>query len=152
MKSKSRNVLFSLGTMLMTTSSAVHSATYYWDENGNTAGYGTAAGTWTAPTVSLWSTSNNGTGTPGASITTGTGDDLNFGNGGTGLGAGTITVSGTVNSRNMRFASGSGSILLSGGTINFGNSITITVDNAPIPLARISRVPPAVSANLDPAH
>jgi fibronectin-binding autotransporter adhesin len=129
MKSKSRNVLFSLGTVLMATSSA-DAATYYWDNNGNTAGYGDpASGTWAAPTVSLWSTSNNGTAVPGASITTTTGDSVNFGNGGTGLGAGTITVSGTVNSGNMTFASGSGSILLSGGTINFGNS-TITVNNA----------------------
>lgn len=115
---------------LLAAAPAVHAATYYWDNNSTTAGYGTAGGTWTVPTVSLWSTSNNGTGTPGASITTSTGDTLNFGNGATGLGAGTITVSGTVASGNMTFASGSGSILLSGGTINFVAASTITVNNA----------------------
>ncbi|MCX6879523.1 MAG: autotransporter-associated beta strand repeat-containing protein [Verrucomicrobia bacterium] len=105
-------------------------ATYYWDNNGTTAGYGTASGTWTVPTVSQWSTSNVGTAAPGASITTVTTDALNFGNGATGLGAGTITVTGSVSSGNMTFASGSGAIILSGGTINFWTTPVITVNNA----------------------
>lgn len=103
-------------------------ATYYWDTNGTTAGFGTASGTWTAPTVSRWSTSSAGTATPGASITTlstdAANDAVNFGNGTTGLAAGTITVSGTVQSGNMTFASGSGAIVLSGGAINLTNAAT----------------------------
>ncbi len=110
-------------------------ATYYWDGNNNTAGFGTASGTWAAPTLgtltSGWTTQNAGTGVVnGNSITTLTGDSINFGNGATGLGAGTITVSGTANSGSMTFASGSGAIVLSGGTITFVANPTVTVNNA----------------------
>ena len=110
-------------------------ATYYWDNNGTTAGFGTASGTWADPTVSQWSTSNAGTATPGASVTTlstnATTDAVNFGNTSTGLATGTITVSGTVNAGAMTFASGSGAITLSGGSINIipGAATTITVNN-----------------------
>lgn len=110
-------------------------ATYYWDNNGTAAGFGTAGGTWADPTLSQWSTSAAGTATPGASITTlstnATTDAVNFGNTGTGLASGTITVSGTVESGNMTFASGSGAITLSGGSITLpGVATTITVNNA----------------------
>ncbi|MFO1486362.1 MAG: autotransporter-associated beta strand repeat-containing protein [Verrucomicrobiaceae bacterium] len=106
-------------------------ATYYWDNNTTTAGFGTAGGTWADPTLNLWSTDSTGVAAPGASITTGTADALNFGTGtvGNGLGAGTITVSGTVDSGNITFGAQSGAILLSGGTINLAATTTITVDN-----------------------
>ena len=104
---------------------AAHAITYYWDNDGTTAGYGSAGGTWASPTVSQWSTSTNGTGTPGASITTTGSDALNFGNGATGLGTGTITVTGTQNAPSLTFATGSGNITLSGGTLSGVNSITV---------------------------
>jgi len=134
MKTRTQSILWSGAIAAVAASilgaSTARAATYYWDTNGSTAGYGTASGTWTAPTVSLWSTSNAGTAVPGPSITTTTTDVLNFGNGGTGLGAGTITVTGAVNSANMTFASGSGAIVLSsGGTITFGANNTITTNN-----------------------
>ena len=118
------------GALSLAPAAANAATTYYWDTNGTTPGFGTASGTWAAPTLSLWSTSTNGTGTPGASITTTTSDSTNFGNGATGLGAGTITVSGTVSSGSMTFASGSGAITLSGGTITTAAAETITVNNA----------------------
>ncbi len=106
--------------------------TYYWDNNGATAGFGTAGGTWAAPTTGNatqgWSTDATGVTLPG-DITTATTDLLNFGNGATGLAAGTITVSGTVDAGDMTFASGSGAIVLSGGTINLASAETITVNN-----------------------
>jgi autotransporter-associated beta strand protein len=106
--------------------------TYYWDSNGATAGFGTATGTWAAPTTGNsaqgWSTSATGELLPG-NVTTLTTNALNFGNGATGLGAGTISVSGTVSSGNMTFASGSGGIVLSGGTINVAAATTLFVDN-----------------------
>lgn len=106
---------------------------YFWDNDGTTAGFGTAAGTWAAPTTGNatqgWSTSTTGVLLPG-DVTTLTTDAINFGNASTGLGAGTITVSGTVASGNMTFASGSGAIALSGGTINLAAITTITVNNA----------------------
>ena len=109
-------------------------ATYYWDGNDDTAGFGMAGGIWADPTLGLltsgWSLDGTGaTAVDGTSITTTTSDLINFGNGATGLGAGTITVSGTVNSGGMTFASGSGAITLSGGTINFAAASTITVNN-----------------------
>jgi autotransporter-associated beta strand protein len=108
-------------------------ATYYWDNDGTTAGFGTAAGTWAVPTTGDatqgWSTSNTGVLLPGNVTTLGTSntvDAVNFGAGtvGNGLGAGTITVSGTVNCGNMTFGSQSGSIVLSGGAINLTNAAT----------------------------
>lgn len=119
-------------------SSAAHAATYYWDNDGTNPGFGTAAGTWAAPTAGDatqgWTTNGNSITLPTASVTTnntnGTTDAVNFGNGATGLGAGTITVSGTVNSGNMTFASGSGPVVLSGGTITLTAAETITVNNA----------------------
>jgi autotransporter-associated beta strand protein len=114
---------------------SANAATYYWDNNTTTAGYGTASGTWTAPTVAQWSTSSTGVFAPG-NITTATGDTMFFGYLTTGLGAGTINVSGTVNASELIFSAGSGAIVLSGGTINFspifvarnlGSSVTGTV-------------------------
>ena len=108
---------------------------YYWDDDAATLGFGTAgasAGTWEAPTagtIAGWSLSATGADAFAAFIT-GIGDTLNFGNGTTGLAAGTITVNGTVVAGNIIFASGSGVIALSGGTINLAAASTITVDNA----------------------
>jgi len=103
--------------------------TYYWDNNAASTGFGTAGGTWSS-TASLWNADTDGNpGPTGTAISTAL-DSLNFGNGATGLAAGTITVSGTVDSGNMTFASGSAAITLSGGTINFGTTSTITVNNS----------------------
>jgi fibronectin-binding autotransporter adhesin len=137
---------FPIATALaaMIAAPVTQAATYFWDNNGATAGFGTAAGTWADPTIGDdtqgWSTSNAGTAAPGASITTlgtsNTVDAVNFGNAATGLGAGTITVSGTVASGNITFAAGSGSIVLSGGTINLTSGTTgpnLTVNNASAP-------------------
>jgi len=113
---------------------SARAVTYYWDNNGTTAGFGTAAGTWAVPTTGDstqgWSTDATGVTLPGASVTTATTDSLNFGNGATGLAAGTIAVSGTVDAGDMTFASGSGAIVLSGGTINLAAAETIAVNNA----------------------
>jgi hypothetical protein len=111
---------------------SLRAATYYWDNNGITAGFGAATGTWAAPTVGSatlgWSTSATGVLLPGT-VTTATADILNFGNGATGLAAGTITA-GTVAAGNIIFASGSGAIVLTGGTITLAAAETITVNNA----------------------
>ncbi|OYV06214.1 MAG: hypothetical protein CFE26_07530, partial [Verrucomicrobiales bacterium VVV1] len=139
MKPKNQNrFLLSALACIGLASHAAFAATYYWDNNGSTAGFGTAAGTWAAPTTGNatqgWSTSTGGTTTPGnittLSTTNTTTDAINFGNGTTGLAAGTITVSGTVQSGNITFASGSGAITLSGGTINLAAAQTTTVNNA----------------------
>ncbi len=116
--------------------SSAHAVTYFWDSNNGTAGFGTATGTWADPNAgtatSGWSTSSAGTDVVNLnSLTPTTSDTINFGNGATGLAVGTITVSGTVNSGDMTFASGSGAIVLSGGTaINLAAASTITVNNA----------------------
>lgn len=104
---------------------------YFYDNDSSTPGFGTAGGSWLAPTPGPtpgWTTDGTGSVVPG-SVTTLTTDTVNFGNGATGLGAGTITV-GTVSSGSMTFASGSGAIVLSGGTINLAPATTITVNNA----------------------
>ena len=110
----------------------VVSTVAYWDNNGATAGFGTAAGTWASPTTGDttqgWSFDTAG-GTLPADVTTTLNNPVNFGNGATGLGAGTITVSGVVTNGSMTFATGSGAISLSGGTITFPAAGTITVNN-----------------------
>ena len=105
-----------------------HAGLYYWDVNGNTAGYGTAGGTWGSD--ANWSTDDSGTVTTTAYTTT-TSDGINFGAGVTGLGAGTVAVTGTQNAGALTFASGSGAIVLSGGTaINLAATSSIIVNNA----------------------
>jgi len=103
----------------------LQAATYYWDTNGATAGFGTASGTW--GTSAYWSTSSAGTDVPTAAVTA-TGDTINFGYTTTGLGTGTVSV-GTVNSGSITFAANSGAIVLSGGTITLAASPTITANN-----------------------
>ena len=125
--------------MLMTilvqfaTNSAFAAGPYYWDSNTNTAGFGTATGTWsatTAPTATQgWSTDATGASAL-SSVTTATTDTSeNFGAAATGLGAGTVTVSGTVNSGPLFFGAASGAITLSGGTLTLPAAATITVNN-----------------------
>jgi autotransporter-associated beta strand protein len=105
-------------------------ATYYWDNNGTTAGFGTASGTWAAPTPGSategWSTDGTGLTLPG-NVTTTTADTINFGYYGLGLALGTITVTGTVNAGNFAVASGSGAIALPGGTINLADNASFTL-------------------------
>ena len=108
-------------------------ATYYYDNDSSTPGFGTAGGTWAAPTpgpIPGWTTDATGSSIPG-SISTTTSDPINFGNGATGLGAGTVTLSGTLSSSNITFASGSGAIVLSGGTsLTLPATAVITVNNS----------------------
>jgi autotransporter-associated beta strand protein len=104
--------------------SPAFSATYYWDNDGATAGFGTAAGTWAAPTTGNatqgWSEDSAGTTEP-VDVTTTTSDDVFFGTG-VGLGSGTVTVSGSVDVKSATFGSASGAITLSGGTIALGGT------------------------------
>jgi fibronectin-binding autotransporter adhesin len=134
-KAKLRHFLAISASSLLAFSSA-RAATYYWDGNDSTAGFGTAGGTWADPTTgtltSGWSTDITGaTVVDGNSVSTTTADSLNFGlsTTGNGLAAGTITVSGTVNAGSITFGSQSGTITLSGGTINLPGAATITVNN-----------------------
>lgn len=106
--------------------------TSYYFDNVTGAGFGTAGGTWAAPTPGPnpgWTLDGTGAAVPG-SVTTTTGDALNFGNGTNGLAGGTITISGTVDAGDMTFASGSGAITLSGGTNNLAPVATLTLNNA----------------------
>lgn len=106
----------------------------YWDNNGSTGGFGTAAGTWAASTTGNgsqgWSAALGGNVTPGtASVATV--DSVHFGSNVDGLATGTVTVSGAVSANRITFGSASGAIMLSGGTITLASvAPTITVNNA----------------------
>ena len=106
-------------------------ADYYWDNNA-AAGFGTAGGTWTAPTLNLWSLDSTGVAAREASITTTTNDALHFGTATVGLTTGTITVTNTVSANSLTFGSASGHVTLSGGTSLTlgGTSPTITLNNS----------------------
>lgn len=115
----------------------IPAATYYWDINNSTTGFGTAGGTLAAPTTNNstqgWSTSATGVNAMSGTTNTTTSDALNFGTGTAsyGLAAGTITVSGTVAANTLTIGSQSGAIVLSGGEISLGGTTpTITVNNA----------------------
>lgn len=108
--------------------------THYWDNNGATAGFGTAAGTWADPTTGSatqgWSTNAAGTRVP-VKVTNDPFNVCHFGFTTNGLAAGTIAVTGTVTAGILNFAAGSGAIALTGGTVavqsiiaqNTGNTI-----------------------------
>jgi autotransporter-associated beta strand protein len=112
---------------------AVQSASatdYYWNTDGTTIGFGTAGGTWAAPTpgpTAGWTTDSTGA-TALGSVTTSTSDNLFFGSTAW-IPSGGITVSGTVDAGNLTFAAGTG-LTLSGGTINLAPASTITVKTA----------------------
>jgi autotransporter-associated beta strand protein len=107
-------------------------ATYHWDNNGATAGFGTAAGTWAAPTTGNatqgLSTDASGATLP-ADVATSDIDAVHFGLTTTGLATGTIAVSGTVQANSLTFASGSGVITLSGGNIMLGGTNSLIQAN-----------------------
>jgi fibronectin-binding autotransporter adhesin len=110
---------------------SAHAATWYWDADDSTAGFGTAGGTWAAPTDAGaigWSDDSTGASAIG-SVTTNTSDTLYFGTDSLGLASGSVAVSGAVDAGNITFGSQSGAITLSGGTINIGSSV-ITTNNA----------------------
>ena len=112
--------------------------TYYWDNNGGTAGFGTAAGTWMSTgtvgsATTGWGTSATGAVTPTGTITTLTTDTVNFGGTGTGNGmaAGSVAITGIVNTGNLNFGSANtGSVNLTGGTINFAAAVQTSVGSA----------------------
>ena len=123
-------ITFALASAIaaMLATHAAHATLYYWDTDGTTPGFGTAGGTW--GTNTNWSTDNTGVATPSVTSPM-TADDLNFGYLSTGLAGGTVTVTGTQSAQSLTFASGSGAIVLSGGTaINLAAASTITVNNA----------------------
>ena len=117
--------IFAAALLIHFTASSASAVPYYWDNDGATAGFGTATGTWAVPTTGDatqgWSTDATGATLP-ASVTTTTADTLNFGNTATGLATGSITVTDTVDANTMTFASGSGAITLTGGTIALGGT------------------------------
>lgn len=106
-------------------------AQLFWDNNGATAGFGTANGTWADPTTNDstqgWSTSSNGTSAISGTTTTNSTAALNFGTDSASLANGNITVSGTVNANTLTFGNASGNIGFVAGTINLGTSPMITV-------------------------
>ena len=130
-----KSLIKTIGALAVAAISTINAfaATYYWDNNGTTAGFGTAGGTWAAPTTGSssqgWSTDSTGATLPG-SVTTATTDTINFGITAVGLASGTVAVSGTVSAGNITFASGSGAIALSGGTLTLAAAETITLNNA----------------------
>ena len=123
-----------------------HATSYYWDCTTpiESAGFGTAGGTW--GTDLRWSGSNAGTSTTGIQSPT-AGDDLNFGYTTTGLAAGTVNV-GAVSASNITFAANSGAIVLSAGTIALPAKSAITVNS---PADTISSVITGASTSLTKA-
>jgi autotransporter-associated beta strand protein len=101
---------------------SVLGATNYWDNNGASAGFGDAGGTWGVD--SLWSTDRTGATAPGVTTTTAD-DDVYFGLLGTGLGGGTVSVDAAGQTfRSMRFGSASGPITVAGGDLSLGAPVT----------------------------
>lgn len=133
---KSLGLGLSAIALLALCSQSAQAVNYVWDENGATAGFGTAGNTGTSwsSSTSLFAADNTaGTTAPSGTQATTTGDTAIFGKDGTnpGLGAGVITVSGTVDIGSIRFGSstGQGAVTLSGGTINLPATATFIGNN-----------------------
>ena len=116
-----------LAAAALTISSTAYAADYYWDNNDNTAGFGTAGGTWLNPTpggTTGWSTDSTGASAIG-SVTTATADTLFFGTDTVGLATGTVDIgAAVVNVSNLQFGKASGDITLTGGDIAMAGSTT----------------------------
>ena len=127
-RSPSLPTLLATSLVLMHSPGGIKAATYYWDNNDATAGFGTASGIWAAPTTNNttqgWSPSLAGNSTLSGTTTTTTTDDLNFGTDSAGLAAGTITVSGNVSARGITFGNASGNLTLTGGSITLNGGLT----------------------------
>ena len=90
--------------------------------------FGTASGTWAAPTAGTHhgGMEQDGTGATvvnGNSVTTDTADAINFGNGGNWSCCGHHHRQRTVDAGSLTYRSGTGTITLSGGTINHGTQL-----------------------------
>jgi autotransporter-associated beta strand protein len=116
-----------IGAMLANSSASA--ATYYWDSNSTTPGFGAANGTW--GTSTFWSTDSAGTSATANTAILAT-DDINFGTASAGYTGGrTVAISGTQTANSMTIGSASGAITLSGGTaFNLGNANTIITQNS----------------------
>lgn len=125
---KTRIRISSLATLLLVTGAlTTRAATNYWDNNGTTAGFGAAGGTW--GTEQKWSTDGTGVAAPGTTTTT-TSDDLHFGLSVDGLSAGAVTVSGAAQGfGSISFGQASGEITLSGGTLNLAAGVSSLIAN-----------------------
>ena len=104
-------------------------ATNYWDNNGASAGFGAAGGTWGVDP--LWGQDFTGASAPAVTVTTAD-DDLYFGLPGLGLESGTIALDGTNQAfRSIRFGLASGAVAITGGVLNAGAPLgKVTVYNA----------------------
>ena len=113
-----------------------HAATFYWDNNNTTLGFGNAGGNWaqnstSGGTSARWKTDPTGVAAGSATQATANTDIFHFGTTTFGLGAGTITVNvAGVTMGDTFYGSASDAVVLSGGAITFGAAKTITVKNA----------------------
>ena len=124
-------------------------AQLYWDTNNATTGFGTAGGTWAAPTTNNatqgWSSNATGVTALSGTTTTTTSNALIFGTSANQLATGTITVSGAVSANSLTFAGSSSNITLSGGNITLGGTTpNITVTNT----ANTSATTQTISSNI----
>jgi autotransporter-associated beta strand protein len=124
-------------------------AQLYWDSNDSAAGFGTAGGTWAAPTTNNatqgWSSSSTGVTALSGTTTTSITSALNFGTSANQLGTGTITVTGSVDANSLTFAASSSSITLSGGNITLGGTTpSIAVTNS----ANTTAITHTISSNI----
>jgi len=115
------------GIMIATSANLAHATTYYWDQNGTTAGsgVGTATATW-ASTTKTWNTDSTG-GSGGSVGTTAptSSDDVVFSAGTDASATYGVTVSGSVSTKGITLNTNGSGILNMGGT---GASLTIGSD------------------------
>ena len=129
-----RFFLLVVGNTLLTLSLS-QAATFYWDNNNTTLGFGNAGGNWaqnstSGGTSARWKTDPYGLVAGSATQTTANSDIFHFGTSTLGLGSGTITVNAAgVTMGDTFYGAASGNVVLSGGTITFGAAKTITVNN-----------------------
>jgi autotransporter-associated beta strand protein len=104
-------------------------AALYWDANSDTAGFGTAGGTWGSSTY--WTTNATGSMIPDQPTSTTFSNAIAFGTDSMGLLSGGINVSGTQSFDRITFGLASGPIAVTNGTLALSTpSSTITLNGA----------------------
>ena len=81
------STLFFYFSLLISLTSTTYGVNYYWDSNADTAGFGSATGTWGVD--ANWNSNETGTTTP-TTVDTTAADDLFLGTRSNGLTSGTI--------------------------------------------------------------
>ncbi len=120
-RDRARYVVWLAGLFFLLGSPAAQAITYYWDVNGNTAGFSTVVGTWNASNA-YWGTSSTGSGGTYVASPTSS-DDLIIPQATTKAGTITVATGGSQIASSITFAANTGQVVFGGsGYVTIGGT------------------------------